>query len=90
MSALILLLLALAAAVLAQILVRNLVVPPRRWVASGRPRLALARRRAIARRTTLARRSDQGQVRPATEMASWGNEGVSAATGVGRPRNGLA
>jgi hypothetical protein len=80
MSPLILLLLALAAAVLVQAFVRNLVVPPRRWVSTGRPRLALARRRAISRRTMLAGRSSSRELRPAAETASWENEGGSVAT----------
>jgi hypothetical protein len=82
MSPLILLLLVLATAFVLQTVVRTLL-PSRRWVTTGRPRLALARRRALSRRTMMARRSMPADVPSHIGAAAWENEGGSVDTSVG-------
>jgi hypothetical protein len=80
MAALILLLLAMATAVLLQSFVRDLL-RPRRWVTTGRPRLALAKRRALSRRTMMSRCIAAEDA--AIDTSSWENEGGSVGSGVG-------
>jgi hypothetical protein len=79
MSPLILLMLALVGAVLVQAFIRVVVAPRHRWVAVGRPRIAMARRTANA-----------GRVERSAEIGEWENEGgsVAVASGWDAPRPG--
>ncbi len=83
MTAPLLLLFALAAAVLVQAFIRSVLAPRRRWAAAGRPRLAMARRRAMSRRGAMARRIViPGQIdprEPRADIGGWENEGGAVA-----------
>jgi hypothetical protein len=76
MSPLILLMSALIGVVLVQAVLRTRVAPYRRWVSTGRPRIAIARRAAAARR-----------VEPMAGIGGWENEGgsIAVAGGSGAP-----
>lgn len=77
MSPLILLVGALVVAVALQAFVRNVVAPRRRWVSTGRPRIAMARRRSISEQTALAERDEVRE--RAAELSDWENEGGAPA-----------